>query len=342
MRQSCIHARGTETARTQAPREPILSSELNATGLADGTLIKRERLLADFGVAVELVAYASSGLAVGGVLCYPDDGRRHSTVLHLHGGFGGIFVDADGNMVETCINWALLHGRTAFAPSYRGQDGGEGELELCLGEADDVAAAAILLRSLEMTDAKRIGLVGGSMGGCVALRAGVKIANLRAVVAFVPPTDWKALIDYHRTRWAPAVETLCDGTTQDWQTGGPEFADDLDTLICGHPLCSDAEYDARSPIPGAPLQTAPTLIVSAESDNVVPLEQHLLWSILRQAGGQPVDLYVIDPCDPPTTPALAQDVNLLVEGGFHSLSSGSISSGLLFLINALGPEPSPP
>ncbi|MCU0304896.1 MAG: prolyl oligopeptidase family serine peptidase [Thermoanaerobaculales bacterium] len=301
----------------------------------DGELLARERLVTGFGVAVDLVAYSSSDLAVGGLLCYPDDGLARSAVIHLHGGFGGIFENPDGDMLQTCINWALLHDRTAFAPSYRGQDGGEGQLELCLGEADDVAAGAIMLRSLEVADPARVGLVGGSVGGCVALRAAAKIPDLKAVVAFVPPSDWKALVDFHRTSWTPEVEPTCEGGSIDWDIGGPALAEVIDNVICGRPFCPDADYAARSTIPGIYVQTAPTLVVSAEADNVVPLDQQLLYSLLRQQLGHHIDVYVVGHCDPPASPAITLDSHIMVLDAFHALSPPTISSGLLFLMEAL-------
>ena len=306
-----------------------------ATTLPNGALVARERLATVGKVALDLIAYASSGLVVGGILSYPDDGNPHSTVIHVHGGLGGIFTNADGDMVQTVIDWAQRYGRTAFAPSLRGQDGGEGSPELCLGEADDVAAAAVLLRSLEVTDPDRIAIVGGSTGGCVVLRAGPLIPGLRAVVSFVPPTDWKSLVAFHRSSYVPATETLCDGSTYAWNVGGPALADVFDNMICGHVGCSDADYDARSPIPGVPFQTAPTLVVSAGSDNVVPLDQQILYSVLRNNSGHPVDVYVVDPCDASGTPRSAMDPHLYVHGAYHLLSVGAVGSGFLFLMQEL-------
>jgi dienelactone hydrolase len=317
-------------------REPGVVTEPKALASpGDGELLARERLVTGLGIAVDAVAYSSSDLAVGGILCYPDDGLPRSAVIHLHGGFGGIFLNPDGDMLQTCINWALLHERTAFAPSYRGQDGGEGQLELCLGEADDVAAGAIMLRSLEVIDPGRVAVVGGSVGGCVALRAAAKIPDLKAVVAYVPPSDWQALVDYHRTDWAPAVESTCDGGTIDWNIGGPALAEVIDNVICGHPFCPEDVYAARSTIPGIYVQTASTLIVSAEADNVVPLEQQLLYSLLRQQLGHHVDVYVVDHCDAPASPAVTLDSHIMVLDSFHALSPQTISSGLLFLMEAL-------
>jgi len=328
----------TAFARAESALErPLAASPQppGSTTLPDGTLVARLRLATVDLVALDLVAYTSDGLVVAGLLAYPDDGNRHSTVLHVHGGFGGIFTNADGDMVQTCIDWAQRYGRTAFAPSLRGQDGGEGTPELCLGEADDVAAATTLVRSLEVTDPDRVALVGGSTGGCVVLRAAPLVEGLRAVVAYVPPTDWKGLVAFHRASWAPATETLCDGGSRLWDVGGPALADVLDQMICGHVGCTDAEYEARSPIPGVPFQTAPTLIVSAGSDNVVPLDQQVLYSVLRNGAGHPVDVYVTDPCAPAGTPTGAMDILLHVREAYHLLSVGAVGSGFLFLMQEL-------
>jgi len=325
----------TDVAYATKFDQSSIPATVKTAGSTDGSLLARVRLMTGAGIAVDLVAYSSSGLAVGGVLCYPDDGNPHSTVLHLHGGFGGVFENPDGSMVEACVNWAMLHHRTAFAPSFRGQDGGEGTLEVCLGEADDVAAAAIMLKDLKVTDPDRMGIVGGSTGGCVALRAAAKIPNLKAVVSYVPPADWKSLVNFHRTSFVTETETLCDGTSVAWDVGGPIMADVIDNAICGHPGCSDADYAARSTIPGVFAQTAPTLIISAEADNIVPLEQQILYTVLRDQLGNPTDIYVIDKCGAPSAPPIAFDVHVMVSGAYHGLSPATLSGGLLFLMDAL-------
>lgn len=302
----------------------------------DGALLGRVRLATIGAVGVDLVAYRSSGLAVTGLFCFVDDGVPRPTVLHLHGGFGGIFVNPDGgDTVGTCYRWASLFGKNAFVPSFRGQDGGQGQPELCLGEADDVAAAALFLRSEAVVDGARIALVGGSMGGCVALRAGTLIPDLRAVVAIAPPTDFKSLVTFHRTAYVPKLEARCDGSTLDWNQGGPVFADTIDRVICGHPVCSDAEYIVRSPILSVQNATNPTLVLTAGDDNLVPMPQQVLWSALRNAVTGKVAVAIPDRCAAAATPTLAQDVLMFVPGGFHLLEVGNISSSLLYLIEKL-------
>jgi dienelactone hydrolase len=307
-----------------------------AAANGDGTLLGRQRLVTLGPVALDFVAYLSSGLAVGGLLCFVDDGQPRSTVIHLHGGFGGLFVNPDGgDTVGTCYRWAAQSGRTAFVPSFRGQDGGQGQPELCLGEADDVAAAAIFLRGLDVVDPDRLALVGGSMGGCVALRAGTKIPNLRAVVAIAPMTDWKSLVTFHRTAWAPKVETRCDGSTLDWNTGGPAFADVIDGVVCGHAGCTDAEYAARSPIPDVLNATNPTLVLAAGDDNIVPVQQQVLWSALRNVFGGSVAVDIRDRCSAVAAPPLGQDVLLYVPGAYHLMEDGPVISGLVYLSDLL-------
>ena len=320
---------------SQPTRAQVQGPQGSADAMPDGTLLGRLQLGTVGTTAFDVIAYASSGLVVAGLICYPDDGQLHSAVVHVHGGMGGLFDGSDPGILQACFDWANLYQRTAFLPSLRGQDGGEGQLELCLGEADDVAAGTVMLRALEMTEPERVALVGGSMGACVALRASAQIPGLSAVVAYAPPLDWKGFVDFHRNGWAPATETACDGSNMLWNVGGPSYADTIDDIICGHPLCADADYDARSPLPGVPVQTAPTVIAAAGSDNIVPAGQQVLWSALRQNLGHPVQTYVIAKCDPFGTPPPAMDILLYVPDGYHDLSPNVVSTGLLFLMQEL-------
>jgi len=307
-----------------------------ASTSGDGTLVARQRVVTIGSVALDLVAYVSSNLVVGGLLCFVDDGVPRPTVLHLHGGFGGIFVNPDGgDTVGTCYRWAAQNGKNAFVPSYRGQDGGQGTPELCLGEADDVAAAALLLRSLPIVDPDRLAMVGGSMGGCVALRAGARIPNLRAVVAIAPMTDFKAVATYHRTAFVPAVETRCDGSTLAWDTGGPPFADLVDASICGHAGCSDAEYASRSPLLDVVNASNPTLVLAAGADNIVPVQQQAMWSALRASLGAHVDVEIRDRCSPVSAPVLGRDVLVYVPGAYHLMENGPVISTLVYLSDLL-------
>ena len=339
-------AANSATLMSLPPAAPVLESGANQriASQGDGTLVDRLRIFTDDLVAMDLVAYRSSGLIVGGLLCYVDDGRPRSTILHLHSGLGGIFVDpipAGTETFDSCYEWAAGQQHNVFVPSYRGRDGGQGTADFCMGEADDVANAAILLRSLAIVDPNRLAMVGGSLGGCVALKAGVMIPNLRAVVAIAPPTDWRDMVDFHRNRWARATETRCDGSVVTWDLGGPAFADVMDNTICGHRGCPLADYQARSPIPLVHQATNPTLVVVASSDNLVPASQQLLWSGLRNDETGAVAVEVRRRCQAPAAPALARDALIYVPGAFHFLETGPIASSLLWMLDQLDAAPAP-
>lgn len=327
-----------------APRVGETRAFQRVASPGDGTLVDRLRIFTDGLVAMDLVAYRSSGLIVGGLLCYVDDDRPRSTILHLHSGLGGIFVDpipAGTDMFDSCYAWAAGQQYNVFVPSYRGRDGGQGQADFCMGEADDVANAAIWLRSLAIVDSNRLAVVGSSLGGCVALKAGVMIPNLRAVVAIAPPTDWRDMVDFHRNRWARATETRCDGSVVNWDQGGPAFADVMDNAICGHRGCPLEAYQARSPIPLVHQATNPTLVVVASSDNLVPASQQLLWSGLRNEATGAVAVEVRRRCEAQAAPALARDALIYVPGAFHFLETGPIGSSLLWMLDQLDAAPAP-
>ena len=85
-----------------------------------------------------------------------------------------------------------------------------------------------------------------------------------------------------------------------------------------------------------------TLIVSAEFDNIVPLDQQLLWSMLRQSTGHPVSVFPVDTCDA-AGHATAGDGCAHSRAAVVSLDGGRpCELGLLFLmahLDAAGGSP---
>ena len=82
---------------------------------------------------------------------------------------------------------------SALALSLRGWLGSEGENDQGLRQPLDVLAAIDWLAKRPLVDRERIGLVGASMGGQVALLAAAHRPPIRAVAAFFAPTDLAAL-----------------------------------------------------------------------------------------------------------------------------------------------------
>jgi dienelactone hydrolase len=130
--------------------------------------------------------------------------ERHPAVLVLHGGFGG----DDRTSHDLAQKLAELHV-LAVAPTFRGEprhlDGAlsQGSVEFCRGEVDDVRALLADLRRRPDVDPDRIGLLGFSHGGCIALQLAAG-SDVKAVAVFSAPTDARAAYDNLRRyplRW---------------------------------------------------------------------------------------------------------------------------------------------
>ena len=147
--------------------------------------------------------------------------------------------------------------------SYRGEDGSEGSVEVCLGEVDDALAMMSIVRAKPYADTAHVGLLGGSHGGCILLRSLARGADVVAAADLFGVTDWAAA----DTFWHGQLTT---GTH-------PELASVYQSLIAtvegaagGTPASAPAAYAARSPI-SAPLATpAPLWIGHGVDDLLVP------------------------------------------------------------------------
>ncbi len=97
--------------------------------------------------------------------------RAHAApvVLFNHGGISGINQNSKNRAREVC-----LRGFAVFASSYRGEDGSQGEIEVALGEVDDILALYALIQTQAKAlhvDAGRTALLGFSHGALISLQA---------------------------------------------------------------------------------------------------------------------------------------------------------------------------
>src|SRR5690349_20713989 len=85
-------------------------------------------------VLTEAVTYRSDGLLIHGQVCRPKGDGPYPVIVYNHGGFQGLGIDPQaGNCVDSATG-----GYVWIGSSYRGEDGSEGEIEVCLGEVTDV------------------------------------------------------------------------------------------------------------------------------------------------------------------------------------------------------------
>ena len=142
-------------------------------------------------VIIERVSYRSGDLTIQGQVCRPTVSGRHPVLISNHGGFSGVPDMDDPNGL--CANSARS-GWVVAESSYRGEDGSDGEVEVCLGEADDVLAMLDVVRRQPYAESDRVAMLGVSHGGCVTAKAVAKGADVDLAATIAGPADWNTLM----------------------------------------------------------------------------------------------------------------------------------------------------
>jgi len=131
-----------------------------------------------------LIFYTSEGLRISGMMNVPK-GRGPFPVVILCHGYVRPSKYATGNDTWQQADYLARHGYITIAPDYRGHAASDrGVSFFHIGYAQDVLNLIGSLRTVEKADPGRIGLWGHSMGGAVALKAGVVSKKVDAVVVF--------------------------------------------------------------------------------------------------------------------------------------------------------------
>jgi acetyl esterase/lipase len=225
-------------------------------------------------VIIEKVAYRSNGLRIFGQVCRPPSPGPHPVMVMNHGGFEGLGNEWNGG---SCRDTAAQLGYVVAQSSYRGEDGSEGTVELCLGEVDDVLNLIEVVLAQPYADRRRVVMWGGSHGGCVTSRAFQRGAPVHAAVDVFGPGDlgatyafWQSQVD----RGSPYANVYQDLMDVARRPAG------------GTPAQVPAAYAARSPAGFAAdlaRRTEPFLIVHGVADLLVPAPESCL--LASRAGG---------------------------------------------------------
>jgi dipeptidyl aminopeptidase/acylaminoacyl peptidase len=208
----------------------------------------------------ESIQIDGAGVLLGGYLFRCQEGAPASAVLFLHG-HGG-----DAATMATPARLAVQAGYHALALSLRGWRGSTGVDDCGLYQADDTIQALGWLARQPFVDQDRIGLLGVSQGGQVALLAAARAPRLGAIVAYKPVTD---IDEWQRSSSRPDIR-------RDLASLGPAEA-----------------RRRRSPVDYAAAITAPVLLVHGDADTQVPTEQSLLMQQALRRAGKQVDLRLI-------------------------------------------------
>lgn len=171
-------------------RQPLLVLWVSLCAWTSGPWMKA-------ALAAEEVVYYSDGLALKGTLCKPKGEGPFPVVLYHHGGFGDFIGGAPR---ETCAALAGA-GFIGFAPIRRKDLSMEGNL-------DDVLAAVEFAKHLPEADPQRIGMIGFSRGGLLALMAAGQGTGFKAIVLMAPAPGrghLEAFLPSARTISAPVL-----------------------------------------------------------------------------------------------------------------------------------------
>jgi dipeptidyl aminopeptidase/acylaminoacyl peptidase len=227
----------------------------------------------DAAIVVEQVTYLADGLVLKGQVCRPNDAARHPVLLFDHGGFAGLGTELDGGL---CVALAR-QGKVMLEPSYRGEDGSAGVVEVCRGEVDDVLAMLAIGLVQAYADPSHVGIHGSSHGGCVTLRALEAGAPVRAASEGFGITDMAANYAFWQGELATDPGGTYAGVIQ-------SLVDQLDRSAGGPPASFPAEYQARSPIAfTTALPAVPLMIAHGTADPLVAMTQSC--ALVKAVGG---------------------------------------------------------
>jgi dipeptidyl aminopeptidase/acylaminoacyl peptidase len=239
----------------------------------DGTILRRQWVCRREGIAMESIVYASDGLEVTGLLFSPPLKGKLPCVIFCHDGMKGI--SREHRLASLRLAKA---GYAVFSPSYRGEDGSQGDIEIAKGEVRDVLHAITMISRLEHIDAERIALAGASHGATIDLLAAARTDRIKALALAYGIADiykwWNYLRDTNRLGK--------DRITM--QTYGKGPAD------------RPASFSIRNGISGVPAISCPVLIMQGRKDEIVPEEQALCLAKALKDNGRPHSLKLYPHC----------------------------------------------
>jgi uncharacterized protein len=272
-------------------------------------------------VKEEVVSFQSAGLRLHGVIGVPETsraGERRAAFLVLHG-FGSNSESSNVLQPTRVLN---EFGYVTLRFDMRGCGKSEGEFGrvICLEQVEDLNNALALLATNPAVDPARIGAIGSSFGGAVAVYAGGTNPRVAAVIS---NGGWghgeRKFRGQHRTAeaWAKFTKTLDEGRAHRARTGQSLMVPRYDIVPIPDHVRQNLERQkvgmlAPNSVEMFPAETAqsmfdfraeevvgqiaprPLLLIHAANDSVTPTEQSI--EMFKRAG-EPTELHLFSGLD---------------------------------------------
>ena len=229
------------------------------------------RTPADLGMAFEDVTFTTEdGIALSGWFIPARNGR---TIIGCHG-----ILDTRVQLLEPAVLLARGgYGFLLYDARAHGKSGGK-HSTYGYDEVNDVAAAVAYLEARPDVNARRLGIIGNSLGGITAIRAAARLQQLRVVVAESTLADFASDISKAFTRF----------------TGLPPFPFAPLTIFWGERI-THIDLKAIRPVRDiARLAPRPIFLISDLLDLIVdePFDGELLYA----NAGEPKELWQLPDC----------------------------------------------
>jgi pimeloyl-ACP methyl ester carboxylesterase len=269
----------------------------------------------------DIVSIPSSGLKLHGALGVPAGWRareKRAAFLVLHG-FGGN-CDSTGVIHPTRVLSELGYVTLRFDMRGCGKSEGEFGRVICLEQVEDLGHALTFLARHPAVDSDRIGVIGSSFGGAVAVYAGGVNPRIAAVIS---NGGWchgeRKFRGQHRTAaaWAKFTDMLEQGRAHRARTGKSLMVPRADIVPIPDSVRQNLEQQnvqmlATNSVEMFPAETAqsmfefraeevvgkiaprPLLLIHAANDSVTPTEQSI--EMFKRAG-QPAELHLFSGVD---------------------------------------------
>ena len=162
------------------------------------------------------IVFYNHGQQLIGMLHTPDQVRVPCPAVVFFHGFTGTKAEPHRIFVKTARKLTSL-GFYAFRFDFRGCGDSEGDFtEMTIsGEISDASRSIDVLTTIEGVDANRIGVLGLSMGGCVAACVSGQDARVKSTVLWSPVSDeppdlLQTMLGAYANRPNPADEAFVD------------------------------------------------------------------------------------------------------------------------------------